>query len=105
MQPPTDPYLNLVQQYPHCDQYVLHLKGSCEYCDSPSCDPLHTWRVEHNMNHTGENDPNKQQCPAEARRPISQINRWQGNQIKADPFDTEELCQEEVIFSHDDPEI
>src|SRR5580704_17943202 len=53
------PYLELVTKYPHCDMYVLHMKGSCESCDLPSNVPLHKWRDTNRINHTGENDPSK----------------------------------------------
>jgi hypothetical protein len=80
--PLDDPYLKLVGQYPHCDQYVLHPKSTCEYCDLPKNEPLHVWREEHGINHTGENDPNKTKCPAETRRAKSKIDEWRGNRAK-----------------------
>lgn len=74
-----DPYLELVKQYPHCDAYVLHLPGTCEYCDLPKNKPLHNYRAANNINHTGENNPAKLPCPAEARRPKDIIDKWHGN--------------------------
>lgn len=77
-----DPYLSLVDQFPHCDAYVLHPPGTCEYCDSPSCAPLHEYRRVHGVNHTGVWDLSKAPCPAEVRRPKAKIDRWPGNQAK-----------------------
>jgi hypothetical protein len=77
--PPPDPYLLLLTQYPHCDGYVLHMPGTCEYCDLPKNKPLHDYRVAHGINHTGEEDPSKSTCPAEARRAKSDIDCWPGN--------------------------
>jgi hypothetical protein len=77
-----DPYLSLVAQYPHCDQYVLHRPSSCEYCGLPENEPLHAYRREHGINYTGENDPAKKQCPAEARRAKKTIDRWPGNRAR-----------------------
>lgn len=77
-----DPYLQILKPthgYPHCDQYVLHVKGSCEYCDMPKYKALHAYRDRNGINHTGEGDPAKKPCPAEARRPETLINRWGGN--------------------------
>lgn len=79
--PPPDPYLALVQQYPHCDAFVLHRSG-CEYCAMPESAPLHEYRLVHGINYTGENDPTKKQCPAEARRPKETIDLWGGNRTK-----------------------
>jgi hypothetical protein len=78
-QPPPDPYLELAEQYPHCDAYILHPRGSCEFCDLPTSEPLHAWRKEHGINHTGEYDPTKKPCPAELRRPKGVIDKWGGN--------------------------
>jgi hypothetical protein len=74
-----DPYLGLMKQYPHCDQYVLHLPGTCAYCDSPELQPAHDYRNKNNINHTGENNPTKQTCPAEALRSKDIIDKWGGN--------------------------
>lgn len=69
----------ILARYPHCDSLVLHPHGSCEYCDIDEFAPLHEWRRAHGINYTGENDPSKKPCPAEARRPAETINRWPGN--------------------------
>jgi hypothetical protein len=72
-------YLQLVGTFPHCDALVLHPRGTCQYCDLPENEPLHQYRTDNNINHTGEHDPQKKQCPAEARRPKDLIDRWGGN--------------------------
>ena len=77
--PPPDPYEGLVRQFPHCDAFVLHPAGTCEYCDLPKNKPLHDYRAAHGINHTGETDPTKKPCPAEERRRLSTIHRWPGN--------------------------
>lgn len=64
--------------YPHCDWLVLHKPGECQYCDmSPD---LQQFRIENNVNFTGESDPSKISCPAERNRPVDVINQWPGNQ-------------------------
>lgn len=74
--PPGAPVL---AQYPHCDSGVLHLPGTCEFCDMAKFQVLHDWRAANGINHTGENDPAKKRCPAEARRPLERIHDWGGN--------------------------
>ena len=61
-------YLGLVERAPHYDAFVLHLKRDCRTCAMPEFEPLHVWRKEHRVNHTGEYDPLKAICPAELRR-------------------------------------
>jgi hypothetical protein len=72
-------YLELARRFPHCDAFVLHVRGKCEFCDLPENDALHAFREERAINHTGERDPAKATCPAEARRPKDVIDRWGGN--------------------------
>jgi len=67
---------------PHCDMFILHAPGMCEYCDAPSAEPLRVYRVQHGINFTGENDPTKKPCPAEQRRSKEHIDRWPGNRAK-----------------------
>jgi hypothetical protein len=74
-----DPYLSLCERFPHCDAFVLHSPGSCEYCDMPEFAVLHQYRRDNNINHTGEQLTTKKECPAEARRALATINRWYGN--------------------------
>jgi hypothetical protein len=81
-----DPYLGLTKRYPHCDAYVLHAPGTCEYCDMAEFAALHKYRKEHRVNYTGERDVTKLLCPAEARRGKMTIDKWHGNRAKlSDP--------------------
>lgn len=67
--------------FPHCDDLILHAPKSCTYCDFyPNAQQE---RIDKKINFTGENDPNKKQCPAEARRSLNTIYRWPNN--KASP--------------------
>lgn len=81
---PDDPYSPTVERFPHCDGEVLHPTGQCEYCDMPEYAVLHEYRDSHNINHTGEGNPNKSQCPAEKRRSLANINKWYGNVASKD---------------------
>jgi hypothetical protein len=64
-------------RFPHCDSNVLHAPSRCTYCDSfPEAQEK---RVRDGVNFTGEQDPKKKICPAEARRKLSTIERWGGN--------------------------
>jgi hypothetical protein len=65
---------------PHCDQYVLHAPGECEFCDLYP--KRQAWRVEASVNFTGHDDADKMKCPSEMLRPRSVINRWSGNVAK-----------------------
>lgn len=67
----------ILGQFPHCDSRVLHRPKECEYCDDhPEWQAL---RILYGINFTGENDPLKSPCPAEARRAAATINKWGGN--------------------------
>lgn len=67
-----------IQQFPHCDQYVLHRPGSCQYCDAhPDWQEL---RALWGINFTGDNDDNKIPCPSTRRRPLNTVHAWPGNQ-------------------------
>ncbi len=65
---------------PHCDNLVLHKPNQCEYCDMYPTQQQ--YRMDNNINFTGENDPNKSKCPAEERRELKTINKWYGNTAK-----------------------
>jgi hypothetical protein len=67
----------MIKQFPHCDQFVLHPKGACMYCDKhPLWQELRdAWGI----NCTGENNPLKLPCPSEVRRSLETINKWGGN--------------------------
>jgi hypothetical protein len=64
-------------KYPHCDMYVLHKPGQCEYCDLYP--QRHVDRITAGINFTGEKVPGFAPCPAEVRRELSTINMWYGN--------------------------
>lgn len=84
----------MVAQMPHCDQYVLHAPGECEYCDHYP--EAQAQRVKDGINFTGKKDPSKKQCPAEARRALANINRWPGN-IPHAPTDPDCQCGASMI--------
>lgn len=67
-----------IDQFPHCDQRVLHAPGECEYCDEhPDWQAL---RFAWGIAFTGyEPGPDELQCPATVRRPLGKINNWVGN--------------------------
>lgn len=68
---------NILGQFPHCDPRVLHKPGDCEYCDAhPDWQAI---RILYGINFTGENDPQKSECPAVARRAAATIHQWGGN--------------------------
>ena len=61
----------------HCDPFVLHKPGSCQFCDKyPG---LQQERIDNGINFTGEYDKNKEGCPSELRRPLDYIERWPRN--------------------------
>ncbi len=63
--------------FPHCDSLVLHAPGECEFCDDyPDAQQD---RIAKRINFTGHKNPHKEQCPAEKRRSLDNINRWYGN--------------------------
>lgn len=67
----------ILGQFPHCDPCVLHKPTDCEYCDRhPDWQAL---RIVYGINFTGEQDPKKAPCPAEARRSTMTIHQWHGN--------------------------
>jgi hypothetical protein len=76
------------RSYPHCDARVLHAPSQCSICDQYASD-LQEIRQIWGVNFTGESDPNKTQCPAEAARPLETINKWGGNTAK--PNEAEEF--------------
>lgn len=64
-------------KFPHCDELVLHGKSECVYCDMHPKEQQK--RIDRNVNFTGHEDANKAPCPSTLRRPLSNINKWQGN--------------------------
>lgn len=67
-------------RFPHCDARVLHEPKNCEFCDM--FPELQQERIKNNINFTGEGNPNKKPCPAEAARGLKSINSWYGNVAK-----------------------
>jgi hypothetical protein len=62
---------------PHCDMYVLHAPGTCDYCDKVP--RLQEYRIDYGINFTNENDPDLDDCPSWEERPPETIERWPGN--------------------------
>lgn len=87
-------------KFPHCDSNVLHGPKICTYCDEYP--ELQQYRTDNKINFTGENDPNKKQCPAEARRKLEIINRWYGNTPKPSPQPEE---NKDIIYFYETDEI
>jgi len=69
-------------QLPHCDMYVLHRPGSCDYCDRVP--ELQGYRIAYGVNFTNENDPELEDCPSWEKRTQETIERWSGNVPFAD---------------------
>jgi hypothetical protein len=65
------------KNFPHCDSHVMHAPKECEYCDDRP--ELQEARIKLNINFTGQTVEGKLQCPAEARRELTNINKWHGN--------------------------
>lgn len=63
---------------PHCDAYVLHSPGTCQYCDAFPV--LQDFRKGRYIAFTDEPpQPNKRPCPATLLRSAETIHRWHGN--------------------------
>jgi hypothetical protein len=71
-------------RYPHCDPFVLHAPGVCEFCDKHPA-----WQQERSVdrvNFTGQHDPDRAPCPSQTRRSLAAVERWPGNRpTKATP--------------------
>lgn len=75
-------------EYPHCDQYVLHAPGECEYCDHyPFAQAA---RSHLGINYTGHYESGKAKCPAERIRSLHHINLWPGNTPEGYPWGRQE---------------
>lgn len=66
--------------FPHCDPRILHAPNECKYCDAHK-----DWQYLREMwgiSFTGH-DPKEGRsmlpCPSEYARPLSTINKWDGN--------------------------
>lgn len=66
-----------VQQFPHCDQRILHAPGECKYCDEHS--DWQVLRARWGIAFTGYEPEGKElPCPADYARGNSHKN-WYGN--------------------------
>lgn len=71
---------SFIEQFPHCDQRVLHAPGECEYCDKHlDWQALRlSWGIAF-TNYEPEGD--ELPCPAMHARGDT-VNRWHGNVAK-----------------------
>jgi hypothetical protein len=89
-----------IQQFPHCDSYILHAPGECEYCDMrPEWQELRqSWGIAFTGQPTPTRGPGDLSrsgpvlpCPADFTRPPgspSDHRRWGGNTatgVRGDP--------------------
>jgi hypothetical protein len=81
-----------IDEFPHCDQRVLHAPGTCDVCDEH--EEWQELRDAWGINFTGESDVNKLTDPAEAVRPLETIYAWEGNRPQSEEED--EVENEEV---------
>lgn len=66
--------------FPHCDDKVLHARGTCRYCSSGRYARLHELRRRFGIGYTGAAlEAGQEACPSEAFRPVDVIDRWPGN--------------------------
>lgn len=79
---PDPPHIPADGTYPHCDQYVLHSAGVCQYCD------LHPdWQADRVRLAMAFSDTSPEEierfrlspCPSTLRRPAAVRDRWWGN--------------------------
>lgn len=67
-----------IEQFPHCDQRILHAPGECEYCDHHA--EWQALRVAWGIAFTGyEPEGLELPCPATKARGESILNKWPGN--------------------------
>lgn len=93
-----------LEQFPHCDQRVLHQPGSCEFCDRhPGWQALReAWGI---SSFTGcAPGPGMLPCPADAARPAGSSadhRRWGGNKptsAEGDPSWPQESAASQVLY-------
>lgn len=71
-----------IDQFPHCDQRILHAPGECRYCDAHK--EWQDLRIAWGVAFTGwEPDTDKKElpCPADYARGENPIKRF-GNRVK-----------------------
>jgi hypothetical protein len=85
---------------PHCDAYVLHRPGHCEFCDHFPA--LQVFRVTHRIAFTGyEPKDNERPCPATLFRPAETIHRWHGNRPHhSEDEESKEASNEQQDYLH-----
>ena len=84
---------DIITQWPHCDQRILHAPGECEYCDRrPEWQALRTsWGIAFTGHKPGEDAWVTMPCPADFNRPAgspSDHRQWYGNTLNALPTPT-----------------
>ena len=65
--------------FPHCDSEILHAPKSCYFCDHfPT---LQQERINKGINFSNRDnqDPEKEKCPSEKKRPLWLTEKWYGN--------------------------
>ena len=79
---PDDSAREYIDQFPHCDQRVLHAPGECEFCDDrPQWQAL---RLAWGIAFTGwEPDAGELPDPATNARGLKSLNAWHGNVAQA----------------------
>jgi len=70
---------NYLEQFPHCDQRILHAPGECNYCDKhPDWQALRqAWGIAF-TGYTPEGT--ELPDPATHARPLDKVHAWGGNQ-------------------------
>ena len=91
----------LIQQFPHCDQAVLHRRGSCEFCDEH--EEWQELREAWGINFSGETDPTKVPCPSTRTRTAEQVAKWPGNRARpGEPQPERTTFWDRLNRDHDD---
>lgn len=64
----------------HCDMFVLHSPGTCEYCDGhPKLQEFRKQQLIQFTNEVFDGTRHKYACPALTKRDYDTIERWNGN--------------------------
>jgi hypothetical protein len=98
IEPKKDRVIHQIDQFPHCDQRILHAPGECEYCDMhPDWQAL---RIHWGIAFTGyEPEGTELPCPANHARG-NNVNLWGGNIARSkdsqpDPLEEDENHQDD----------
>lgn len=66
------------ERFPHCDTYVLHAPGECDFCDMHP--ERQADRTARRVAFTGHAPfDNEEPCPSDARRGRAGAHVWPGN--------------------------